>query len=1520
MKLYLVSSKRVHINSLPRKIEDAYLLNYSDGQIEESVTLQAVNGKWQIKNNLDFTITSDSISKDIITLENNSFYKLKFNDLNEELSLYAFDTPMNYGCYDINSSTIINIGRDSNNTICYNNMQTSMNHATIIKDKGFWCIKSVNNAPIYVNNERVNFSYLNNGDIIFINGLKIIWMTSFIKINNSSNNLKINLNEHKEYGEYKNNYSEVKESEKNAILFTDNDVFFHTPRIKERFVPQTISITNPPEKDTSEEPPMYLTLGATIVMGLASSMTGVIAIFNIVTKKDSILSSVVEIFVCIGMLLGSILFPVLLEKYNKKKKVSREKNRVERYEKYLNEKKELIQKLMNEEYEILFKNYLSIDELKNMAISKNTRIWEREITDEDFLTIRLGIGEKKANIEVVAKLDEFSLEDDFLKDEVKQIVNTKYVLKDVPITINLTKNVVTPLIIENSFMYRNQFINSILLQLIAYHSGIDLKIVIITNEENERLWSNLKSLNHLTSYNLREHFFATNNDELKEVSLYLEDIYNKRYEEYTKKNTASDKDKNNEFYTNYDNYYLIITDDYLNAKKATIVDNIIKNEVNVGFSILMIDSTIKNVPSVSDNFIQISKYFTNIFNKNITDNNVVDFKLEAINEKLDNYINVLSNIPVESENQKNSMPDSINFLEMMKVGKIEQLNIMNRWAKNDPTSSLATPIGIGEDGKQFMLDLHEKFYGPHGLIAGATGSGKSEFIITYILSLAINYNPYEVQFVLIDYKGGGLAGAFENKETKVKLPHLVGTITNLDTGEMNRAIVSIRSELKRRQRMFNEARDKLNESTIDIYKYQKFIREGKLENPISHLFIISDEFAELKAQQPEFMDELISIARIGRSLGVHLILATQKPAGVVDDQIWSNARFKVSLKVQTAEDSVEMLKRPEAAEIKETGRFYLQVGYNELFLLGQSAWAGARYIPSEIVSKPIDDSIKIIDNVGNVIKEIKDEVQSDNNINLGDQLTNIVKYLSDLAIRKKIQVNGLWLPNIPDEIYLANTIKKYNYKQLPYVIEPLIGEYDDPSNQVQSMLTINFMNTGNLIIIGNNGSGKENLLTTIIYTSCLYHKPEEVNFYILDLGAEVLRVFKDMPHVGDVVLQNDKEEVHGLIVMLVRELSKRKELFSNYGGTYEKYINSGNDKLPMMFFILNGYESFTENFSDYEDTLNLLLRESYKYGIIVIITMSAVSSMRSNVIATFQNKIMMQVGDKFDYNLTLDSPLGLVPKKAYGRGLVKIDKFTYEFQTDFIYYRDKINEVILSLINKYKDLKKAPIIPVIPKKFRYENVIKYITNMKEIPIGIDIHTADVIKYNFIDDKITQIIGNSIFDNMDFIIDLSKTLSTLPNLNVEILDLTTLIQEDIENINIINEEYSTNISLINSNIDDKIIKVCIVVGVGYIYDRVLDSGIEYFNNMLFNSRNNNNLCFILIDNYSNYKRVENETWYSLINKKHGIWIGTGVLDQDIIDSSIVKNYDANEEFNGLSYSFNDNGYNIIRSIGTEDDDL
>ena len=202
-------------------------------------------------------------------------------------------------------------------------------------------------------------------------------------------------------------------------------------------------------------------------------------------------------------------------------------------------------------------------------------------------------------------------------------------------------------------------------------------------------------------------------------------------------------------------------------------------------------------------------------------------------DSFDKIVRKLANIPIRNDFvNSNNLSDVCTFLEMYDVGRIEQLNILERWEKNNSIISLQAPVGVDTSGRKIILDIHEKFHGPHGLIAGSTGSGKSEFIITYILSLAVNYSPEDVAFVLIDYKGGGLAGAFQ--KGNVKLPHIVGTITNIDTVGLQRSLASIQSELRRRQVKFNQAREKTAEGTIDIYKYQKLYHEGIVDEPIPH--------------------------------------------------------------------------------------------------------------------------------------------------------------------------------------------------------------------------------------------------------------------------------------------------------------------------------------------------------------------------------------------------------------------------------------------------------------------------------------------------------------------------------------------------------------------------------------------------------------------------------------------------------------------------------------------------------------
>ncbi len=1525
MKVYLYDDYKVYIYSLPTKIEDAFIINYTSYMgVEETIVINARDGKWTISSNESMTLLKNNMKADEENLNGNDFFKIKFGDLDYYLSIICFSSPLQYFDYSVPSLEGFTLGKSSSSQIIYDNSSVLASHIRFYKNGGYWYVDDFNNsnAVMFVNNVRTKIKPLTMGDVIFVHGLKIIWMNDFIRINSPNNLVKSSLSAYKQFGEEsENKYSPITDSERGIVLYNESQAFFHTPSIKETIVNKTISITNPPAKRSSDEPPAILTLGSTIMMGLSSSITGVISLFSI--TKGNIMVGIIQGLMCLITLAGSILFPVLLSGYEKRKSKRLEKIRQTKYLEYLENKKKEINDEIAEEIKILYKNNLSVIECENF-IANRSSIWTREISDNDFLTFRLGIGKRKASITLNSSISDFDIEGDNLHEEVVKLINTPLILDEVPITISLIENRILPFIVSPSFN-RKQFIDYLMLQLMTYHSSVDLKLVIFTDDSNSFYWDHMKYTPYCYSRDRSKHFFATNEDEMKMVSSSLEDIYNTRI--LTLNNGNEDdkeiNDSHDDLYKKFDEYYLIITDCFISTKKLGIIEKVLDEDSNIGFSLITIEPSMKNVPSKCNKFVEIDDIGM-ITDKDLSNTDIVSFKVEVMdNALIEDYSFVIANMPISLTTSGSSLPTSINFLEMYKAGNIEQLNIVNRWLSNNPTASLSTPIGVDGDGKLFTLDLHEKFQGPHGLIAGSTGSGKSEFIITFILSMAVNYHPYEVQFVLIDYKGGGLAGAFENRETGVKIPHLAGTITNLDTAEMNRTLVSIKSELKRRQRLFNEARDSLGEGTIDIYKYQKLFREGKVKEPISHLFIVSDEFAELKSQQPDFMEELVSTARIGRSLGVHLILATQKPAGVVDDQIWSNSRFKVCLKVQTPEDSNELLKRPEAATIKETGRFYLQIGYNESFELGQSAWAGAKYNPTTRILKSVDDSIKFIDNSGTVLKTVNDVIVSNSSKNLGDQLTNIVKTLYDIGVREKLKCTPLWLPSIPKEIYLKDLIEKYQYKAEPYLINPLVGEYDIPMEQLQKPLIIDFSNVGNLLICGMTGSGKENLLTTIIYSICICHATEEVNFYLLDFGAETLKAFQNFPQVGNVILSDDIEKVVNVFTMLDKEITKRKELFSEFGGSYMSYIKESGKKLPLIITVLNAFETYAESSDEYLDYFNALLRDGYKYGVVFVMTATLINSVPTKMVQNFGNIIATQFADPDDYRFHLGAPLGLIPSKCFGRGLIKVDSTCYEFQSALIYLKEKINDAIKSMSETLNGMYKtrARKVPVIPKNITPEMLLPHAEDGSNVPIGYNDYDGELVKFDFYKSKITQVLGTSLLFNNGFVCGLINLIGSIPSVKVRVVDFADTIKNINPDIEYHNDEFTATISSITAeenNTPSKI--VTFLVGLGYIQDRVLDEGIAELFGLLENAQNLKNTYFVIVDNYSTIRKISNENFFNNISKKDGIWIGSGIDVQTMFTVNNLSKGDILTEDNSkIGYIIENSEYKVCKCLSVEGDD-
>ena len=937
------------------------------------------------------------------------------------------------------------------------------------------------------------------------------------------------------------------------------------------------------------------------------------------------------------------------------------------------------------------------------------RLWERRKFDEDFLDIRVGSG----NIPMVATKHfypkRFALERDHLADEMYAIAEAPGIIEGAPIMMSLKKDFVTS--IEGDYEQTLSLLYNIIVQLTLTHAYDEIKIIILCNSEDEKVFEFAKYLPHNWNNEQNMRFFATSRSDAQQLSKFLNNELDGMFEE-------GFSSRKKEKIKTLPSYVVIATDKEL-YESIEVLKTVVQA---TDYSSVSVITAFNGAPKECTKLISLKgkNLLVDLLNPEVTDQEFAldQVKKEDVTSSMAQVMKTKLRIDAEAQF---ALPNMLSFLEMYHVGRVEHLNPLKRWADNNPVKSLAAPLGVGTDGKIFTLDLHEKKQGPHGLVAGGTGSGKSEFIITYILSMAVNYSPDEVAFILIDYKGGGLADAFVDEKRGIHLPHVIGTITNLDGAAINRSLMSINSELKRRQAVFKKAKSETNEGTMDIYDYQKLYRNKKVSEPMPHLFIISDEFAELKKQQPEFMDELISTARIGRSLGVHLILATQKPSGVVNDQIWSNTKFRVCLRVADKGDSMEMLKRPEAAEIKNTGRFYLQVGYNELFAMGQSAWCGASYIPQDDVFVEEDKSVQFVDNVGQVVLNAKPKI----NKNLqaqGKQIVSIVQYLSDLSKREGIVPKKLWCEPLADQIdydLLDNQSPKDDNK-----FEALIGMADDPAHQSQFPYKINMQSFHHMLICGGSSSGKSTLLHTMLYSLISRYSPDDVNYYILDMSGGALVNFSKAPHCGAYLTENNEADFDRLLVMIKEIVSERKKLFADAEVTnFESYRKV--KQLPLILFIMDNYNNIT-NFrrgASYYSDMSDYMKECASYGIRFIISANHLNEVHSKTRQEVDYRIALQGKDKYDYSDILDFRTNITTPQVKGRGATIINGEVYEFHTSMFSANlseqnrtQLLKERVDSICKKYPSSNYKKELPMVDGDETYDTFCNKFTG-ERIPLG-----------------------------------------------------------------------------------------------------------------------------------------------------------------------------------------------------------
>ncbi|WP_433325768.1 type VII secretion protein EccCa [Spirillospora sp. CA-294931] len=588
---------------------------------------------------------------------------------------------------------------------------------------------------------------------------------------------------------------------------------------------------------------------------------------------------------------------------------------------------------------------------------------------------------------------------------------------------------------------------------------------------------------------------------------------------------------------------------------------------------------------------------------------------------------------------------NVDFTALMGVTDPADLDMRRMWAPRSERAFLRVPIGLDDTGQPVILDLKEAAslgMGPHGLCVGATGSGKSEMLRTLVLALAASHPPDQASMVLVDYKGGATFAPFEN------LPHVAGVITNLedDAGLIERVYASLSGEVQRRQQVL---RDAGNIANIGDYNYQR--RQRPDLPPLPHLLVIIDEFGELLTARPDFIELFLSIGRIGRSIGVHLLLSSQRIESGKLRGLETYLSYRIGLRTFSEEESRTVLDSPDAFHLPALPGFgFLKVDTSVYLRFKGSYVSGPYRGPLEALDEgPGRAPVRPypIYNIGGQGDAPGQASAGGDEPDLPERTTGptLLDVMAGQMTRHGQRVQNIWLPPLPavttlDAITGPVRVTEEGMR-LPVRVEPLhvpLGLLDDARRQWQGVWQLDLTAAGgHVAIIGGPQTGKTTLLRTLVMSLALTHSPSQVAVYGLDLVGGGLQVLADLPNVGGTAGRTDHERIRRTVEEIYGMLEHRQEVFRQRGidGVQRLRQMHAAGQVPELpsadvVLVVDGFGAIRNDFEEIDDMVSDLLQRGGGYGIHIVAGMLRWNDVRIAAQSTFGQRVELRLNDPSD--------------------------------------------------------------------------------------------------------------------------------------------------------------------------------------------------------------------------------------------------------------------------------------------------
>ena len=818
------------------------------------------------------------------------------------------------------------------------------------------------------------------------------------------------------------------------------------------------------------------------------------------------------------------------------------------------------------------------------------QLWERRISASDFLTMRVGWSDLPTRM--VLDFDEGGL--DSLREEAHAQLAPLLSAPAVPVTVSLRE--VGSLGVSGSPVDVAALARWLMFQLAVLHSPRDLLLgAVVSSDES---WSWLARLPHAR---------WEGGEAVVTGTAAGRDLMDRVTRTVESRVAASKSTENHGTWPD-----VVVLVEEAAELPRNLVTSVLEDGPGVGVHLIWACDTVAAVPGQCGGIVSVTgssvALTVETAGQLVDDASVDSIPLNAVRQASWSLVGLRD---ASSRDQAAAIPNAVPLAKSLEMPVPTPAVLIRRWAG---ATGLGAPIGMDANGPHW-IDLRDD--GPHALLGGTTGAGKSELLQTLVVSLAATHSPQRLTFLLVDYKGGA---AFKDC---VQLPHTVGYVTDLDGHLVSRVLVSLHAELNHREHQLASVGAK------DLLDMER--RHPELAPP--SLLLVVDEFAALATELPDFVDGMVNLAQRGRSLGMHLLLATQRPAGAINDNIRANTNLRMSLRMNDRRDSEDVIDSPVAAALPRSlpGRAFIRTGAAQLAEV-QIAYSGGRSFGDHLDRTSVTVSVH-----GQTPTTAVRPVQQlhQGGAHAESDLQQLVRTIETTAAGAGLPApRRPWLPPLPDLISVNDLPPDEGWAVT-------VGRRDEPHRQAQAAHVVDLVDSGGLLVAGSSGSGKTTMLRTLAGRLAERHGPEAMHLYGIDFGSRGLSPLTAMPQCGGVVFAEDTARVVRAFQMLDAAIKARRLAMSRAEvTTYEDLIDfekaHSEPVTPRIVVLLDGYASFAQAFEKVEygawiERLPTSIAEGRTVGIHWAVTTERRLAVPAAVMATLPQRLVLRFHDHDEY-------------------------------------------------------------------------------------------------------------------------------------------------------------------------------------------------------------------------------------------------------------------------------------------------